>query len=49
MNIDKADEEHIMYEDFHGEFDGNLYPDLVADDILYPNANQNNSNIEGNR
>ena len=42
MNIDKPGEEHIMDKDFHGEFDENLFQDLVADGILDPNLNINN-------
>ena len=34
MNIDGPGEEHIIDEDFHGEFDENLFQDLVADDIF---------------
>ena len=35
MNTD----EHIIDEDFHSEFDENLFHDLVADDILDPDIN----------
>ena len=47
MNIDELGEEHIIDEDFHGEFDKNLFQDLVADDILDPDLNINNPNMEG--
>ena len=46
MNIDEPGEEHIMDEDFHGEFDVNLFQDLVADDIFYPDLNIDNPNME---
>ena len=36
MNIDEPSEEHIIDEDFHGEFDENLLLDLVADDVVDP-------------
>ena len=49
MNIDEPGEEHIIDEDFHGEFDENLFQDLVADDILDPNLNIENSNMAGVR
>ena len=49
MNIDEPGEEHIIDEDFHGEFDENLFQDLVADDILDPNLNINNPNMEDGR
>ena len=48
MYIDEPGEEHIIDEnDFHGEFDENLFLDLVADDILDPDLNIGNLNIEG--
>ena len=34
MDIDEPGEEHIIDKDFHGEFDENLYQDLVAADIF---------------
>ena len=49
MNIDIPGEEHIIDEDFHGEFDKNLFQDLVADDILDPDLNIDNPNMEGAR
>ena len=49
MNIDKPGEEHIIDDDFHGEFDENLFQDLVADDILDPDLTINNQNMEGGR
>ena len=48
MNIDEPEEEHVI-DYFHGEFDENIFQDLVADDILDPNLNFNNPNIEGGR
>ena len=47
MNIDEPGEERIIHEDYHGEFDENLFQDLVVDDILDPNLNINNPNMEG--
>ena len=47
MNIGKPGEEQIINEDFHGKFDGHLFQDLVADEILHPNLNINNPNMEG--
>ena len=38
-----------MDEDFHGEFDENIFHDLIASDILDPNTNLNNPNMEGGR
>ena len=49
MNIDEPGEEHIIDEDFHGEFDENLFQDLVADDILDPDLNLDIPNMEGVR
>ena len=49
MNIDEPGEEQVIDEDFHCEFDENLFQDLVADDILDPNLNINNLNMEGGR
>ena len=49
MNIDEPGVEHIINEVFHGEFDENLFQDLVADDILDPDLNINNPNMEGDR
>ena len=49
MNIDEAGEEHITDEGFHGEFDENLFQDLVADDILDPDLNIHNPNMAGAR
>ena len=46
MNIDEPGEEHIIDKDFHGEFDENLFQDVVAD-ILDPDLNINNPNMEG--
>ena len=34
---------------FHCEFDENSFHDLVADNILDPDINQNNPNMEGGR
>ena len=42
-------DEHIIEEDFHAEFDQNLFYDLVADDILDPDINKNNPNMKGDR
>ena len=47
MNIDEPGEEHIIDDDFHGEFDENLFQDLVADDILDADLNINNPYMEG--
>ena len=49
MNIDRSGEEHIIDEDFHDEFDENLFRDLVGDDILDPDINQNDPGMEDNR
>ena len=49
MNIDEPVEEHIIAEDFHGAFDENLFQDLVADDILDPDLNIDNPNMQGAR
>ena len=49
MNIDEPGEEHIIYEDFHGEFDENLFQELVADDIVDPDLNIDIPNMEGAR
>ena len=49
MNIDEPDEENIIDEDFHGEFDENLLQDLVADDIVDPDLNIDIPNMEGAR
>ena len=49
MNIDEPGEEHIIDEDFHGEFDENIFQDLVADDIFDHDLNIDNSNMEGAR
>ena len=49
MNIDEPGEEHIIDEDFHGEFDENLLQDLVADDIVDPDLNIDIPNMEGTR
>ena len=49
MNIDKSGEEHIIDEDFHVELDENVFHDLVADDILDPDIDQNNPDMEGGR
>ena len=49
MNIDEPGEEHIIDEDFHGEFDENLPQDLVVDDILDPDLNIDYPNMEGAR
>ena len=47
MNIDEPGEEHIIDEDFHGEFNENSFQKLMADDILDPDLNINNPNMEG--
>ena len=49
MNITDPGEERIIHEDFHGEFDENVFQDLVADDIFYPDLNIDNPNMEGAR
>ena len=49
MNIDEPGEEHILDEDFHVEFDENLFHSLEAYDILDPDINQNSPNMEGGR
>ena len=49
MNIDDPGEEHIIDEDFHGEFDENLLQDLVVDDIVDPDLNIDILNMEGAR
>ena len=49
MNINEPGEEHIIEENFHDEFDENLFQDLVADDILDPDLNIDNPNMEGAR
>ena len=49
MNIGEPGEEHILDEDFHGEFDENLFQDLVADDILDPELNIDIPNMEVGR
>ena len=49
MNIDEPGEECVIDKDFHGEFNENLFQDLVADDILDHNLNINNPNMEGDR
>ena len=49
MNIDEPGEEHILDEDFHGEFDENVFHNLLAGDILDPDINKNNPNMEGGR
>ena len=49
MNIDEPGEEHIIDENFYGEFDENLFQDLVADDISDSNANHNNLSMGGSR
>ena len=49
MNIDEPDEKHIIDEDFHGEVDENLFQVLVADDILDPDLDIDNPNMEGVR
>ena len=49
MNIDEPGKEHITCEDFYGEFDENFFQGLVADDILDPDLNINNPNMEGGR
>ena len=41
--------EHIIDEDFHGEFDENLFQDLVVDDIVDPDLNIDIPNMEGAR
>ena len=46
MDIDEPGEDHVKDEDFHGEFDENLFHDLVADDILDPNLNLSNPNMQ---
>ena len=47
--IGEPGKEHIIHENFHSDFDENVFHDLVADDILNPDINQNNPNIEGGR
>ena len=47
MKIDEPGEEHIIDEDCHEEFDESLFQDSVADDILDPDLNINNLNMEG--
>ena len=47
LTIDEPGEEHFIDEDFHGEFDENLFQDSVADVILDPDLNINNPNMEG--
>ena len=47
MNTEEPGKEQVIDEDFHGEFDENLFQDLVADDILDPNFNIDN--VEGGR
>ena len=47
MNIDEPGEEHVIDEDFHGEFNENLFHDLMVVDILDLNLNLNNPNMEG--
>ena len=49
MNIGEPGEEHIIDEDFHGEFDENLFQDLVVDDIVDPDLNIHIPNMEGAR
>ena len=49
MNLYGPDEKHIIDDDFNGDFYENLFHDLVADDILDPDINQNNPNMEGSR
>ena len=49
MNIDEPGEEHIIDEDFHGEFDENLLQDSVADDIIDPDLNIDIPNMKGAR
>ena len=49
MNIDEPGEEHVIDEDFHCDFDENLFHGLAADDILDPITNFNNPNMEGGR
>ena len=49
MNIDEPGKEHIIDEDFHGEFDENLLQDLVADDLVDPGLNIDIPNMEGAR
>ena len=49
MNIDEPGEECIIDDDFHSKFDGNLFQDLVVDDILDPHLNIDNPNMEGAR
>ena len=49
MNIDEPGEEQVIDEDCHGEFDENLFHDLVVGDILDPNLGLNNPDMEGGR
>ena len=49
MNIDEPGEEQIIDEDFHGDFDENIFQDLVADDILNPKLNIDNPKMEDGR
>ena len=45
MNVDEPGEEHIIDEDFHGD----LFQHLVADDILDPDLNIDNPNMDSVR
>ena len=49
MNIDDPGEEHIIDEIFHCGFDEKLCYGLASDDILDPDINQNDPNMEGGR
>ena len=49
MNIDEPGDGHIIDEDVHGEFDENLFQELVADDIVHPALNIDIPNMEGAR
>ena len=49
MDIDEPGKKHITDKDFHGEFGENLFQNLVADDILDPDLNIENPNMEGAR
>ena len=49
MNIDEPGERQVIDEDFHGVFDENIFQDVVAGDILDPELNINNPNMEGGR
>ena len=47
MNIGEPGDEHNINEVSHGQFDENLFQDLVVDDILDPDLNIDIPNMEG--